>query len=107
MLFALSGSPLRIPRFFMTKIKKKCYYRKKTEEDQYLISPLTGEKIPAAKAAEHMKVSTEIKKKVAKTSYEFGLVTMIQCSGSKVLARARIRIRNYLYGYGSGSFHHN
>lgn len=30
--------------------------RKKTEEDQYLISPLTGEKIPAAKAAEHMKV---------------------------------------------------
>jgi hypothetical protein len=31
-------------------------HRKKTEEDQYLISPLTGEKIPAAKAAEHMKV---------------------------------------------------
>ena len=30
--------------------------RKKTEEDQFLISPLTGEKIPAGKVAEHMKV---------------------------------------------------
>jgi hypothetical protein len=63
MLFALSGSPLRITRFFNDKkLKnlKNCYYRKKTEEDQYLISPLTGEKIPAAKAAEHMKVSSEI-----------------------------------------------
>ena len=30
--------------------------KKKTEDDQFLISPITGEKIPAAKAAEHMKV---------------------------------------------------
>jgi len=30
--------------------------RKKAEDDQFLISPLTGEKIPASKAAEHMKV---------------------------------------------------
>merc|ERR1711872_303580 len=30
--------------------------RKRTEDDQFLISPLTGEKIPAGKAAEHMKV---------------------------------------------------
>merc|ERR1712098_360864 len=28
----------------------------RTEDDQYLISPITGEKIPASKAAEHMKV---------------------------------------------------
>ena len=34
--------------------------RKKTEEDQFLISPLTGEKIPAGKVAEHMKVRTKI-----------------------------------------------
>ncbi len=27
------------------------------KDDQYLISPLTGEKIPASKAAEHMKVN--------------------------------------------------
>jgi len=30
--------------------------KKRTEDDQYLISPITGEKIPASKAAEHMKV---------------------------------------------------
>jgi len=30
--------------------------RKKVKDDQYLISPLTGEKIPASKAAEHMKI---------------------------------------------------
>ena len=30
--------------------------KKKVEEDQFLISPLTGEKISADKAAEHMKV---------------------------------------------------
>ena len=30
--------------------------RKKTEEEQFLISPLTGERISADKAAEHMKV---------------------------------------------------
>merc|ERR1719312_1461834 len=30
--------------------------KKKVEEDQFLISPITGEKIPASKAAEHMKV---------------------------------------------------
>ena len=30
--------------------------KKRVEEDQYLISPLTGEKISADKAAEHMKV---------------------------------------------------
>merc|ERR1712106_509829 len=30
--------------------------KKKVEDDQYLISPITGEKIPASKAAEHMKV---------------------------------------------------
>lgn len=30
--------------------------KKRPEEDQYLISPITGEKIPASKAAEHMKV---------------------------------------------------
>ena len=33
--------------------------RKKTEDDQFLISPLTGEKIPAGKVAEHMKVINE------------------------------------------------
>jgi len=30
--------------------------KKRTDDDQYLISPITGEKIPASKAAEHMKV---------------------------------------------------
>jgi len=30
--------------------------KKKTDDDQFLISPITGEKIPASKAAEHMKV---------------------------------------------------
>ena len=33
--------------------------RKKNEDEQYLISPLTNEKIPASKAAEHMKVNVE------------------------------------------------
>jgi len=36
--------------------KKEAAMRKRTEDDQFLISPLTGEKIPAGKAAEHMKV---------------------------------------------------
>jgi splicing factor 3A subunit 1 len=30
--------------------------KKKVDDDQFLISPITGEKIPASKAAEHMKV---------------------------------------------------
>ena len=30
--------------------------KKKSDDDQFLISPITGEKIPASKAAEHMKV---------------------------------------------------
>ena len=30
--------------------------KKKTDDDQFLISPITGEKIPASRAAEHMKV---------------------------------------------------
>jgi len=30
--------------------------KKKVEDDQFLISPITGEKIPASQAAEHMKV---------------------------------------------------
>jgi splicing factor 3A subunit 1 len=30
--------------------------KKRVEDDQFLISPITGEKIPAAQAAEHMKV---------------------------------------------------
>jgi len=30
--------------------------KKKTDDDQFLISPITGEKIPASQAAEHMKV---------------------------------------------------
>ena len=30
--------------------------KKRPEDDQFLISPITGEKIPAAQAAEHMKV---------------------------------------------------
>jgi len=30
--------------------------KKRTDDDQFLISPITGEKIPASKAAEHMKV---------------------------------------------------
>jgi len=30
--------------------------KKRAEDDQFLISPITGEKIPASKAAEHMKV---------------------------------------------------
>ena len=32
------------------------FFRKKVKDDQFLISPLTGEKIAASKAAEHMKV---------------------------------------------------
>ena len=30
--------------------------KRRADDDQFLISPITGEKIPAAQAAEHMKV---------------------------------------------------
>jgi len=36
--------------------KEAAAMRKKVKEDQYLISPLTGERIAASKAAEHMKI---------------------------------------------------
>ena len=32
--------------------------KRRADEDQFLISPITGEKIPAAQAAEHMKVES-------------------------------------------------
>ena len=37
-------------------VQSVLFFRKKVKDDQFLISPLTGEKIAASKAAEHMKV---------------------------------------------------
>eukprot|EP00088_Acartia_fossae_P052399 TRINITY_DN5917_c0_g1_i4.p1 TRINITY_DN5917_c0_g1~~TRINITY_DN5917_c0_g1_i4.p1 ORF type:complete len:773 (-),score=302.98 TRINITY_DN5917_c0_g1_i4:60-2378(-) len=36
--------------------KEAAAMRKKVKDDEFLISPLTGERIPASKAAEHMKI---------------------------------------------------
>ena len=33
--------------------------KRRADDDQFLISPITGEKIPAAQAAEHMKVQLD------------------------------------------------
>ena len=37
--------------------------KRRADDDQFLISPITGEKIPAAQAAEHMKVLVHLEKK--------------------------------------------